>query len=136
MRRSISKKKEQEQVNKYMLKGTVIGLALAMIYDISRGCLFEHTMLGVILGNFVGCLIAYKKDGNSIKGGWFLWIYFAFVLFVLINECNFIRNEQLSANIMLAFAVIVGVIAIVICVRFLLSDRKNKENKLEKRNRL
>lgn len=127
MRRSIAKKKEQEEVNKYVLKGTVIGLVLAMIYDICRGCLFEHTMLGVILGNFVGCLIAYKKDGNSIKGGWFLWIYFAFVLFVLINEFNFIRNEQLSANIMLAFAVIVGVIAIVICVRLLLSERKHKK---------
>ena len=125
----MSKNKEQEQVNKYMLKGTLIGLAIAIIYDICMGCLFEHTIVGILLGNFAGCLVAYKKDGNSIKGGWFLWIYFAFVLFVMINEFGFIRNEQLSANIMLIFAVIAGVITIVICVRMLLSERKRKEFK-------
>lgn len=125
----MAKNKEQEQVNKYILKGTLIGLAIAIIYDICMGCLFEHTILGMILGSFVGCLVAYKKDGNSIKVGWLLWIYFAFVLFVLANEFEFIRNEQLSANIMLIFAVIAGVITIVLCVRLLLSERKSKKCK-------
>lgn len=125
----MSEKKNQEQVNKYMLKGTLVGLVIAIIYDICMGCLFEHTILGMILGNFIGCLIAYKKDGNSIKVGWLLWIYFAFVLFVLINEFEFIRDEQLVANIMLVFAVIAGVITIVVCVRLLLSERKNKKYK-------
>ena len=125
----MSEKKNQEQVNKYMLKGTLVGLVIAIIYDICMGCFFEHTILGMILGNFIGCLITYKKDGNSIKVGWLLWIYFAFVLFVLINEFEFIRDEQLVANIMLVFAVIAGVITIVVCVRLLLSERKNKKYK-------
>jgi len=123
----MSQKKEQEQFNKYMLKGTFVGLFIAIIYDVCRGCLFEHTIAGMILGNFVGCLVAYKKAGNLIKGGGLLLVYFTFVLFVLVNEFGFIRNEQLSANIMLIFAVIVGVITIVICVRLLLSERKKKK---------
>ena len=38
----MSEKKNQEQVNKYMLKGTLVGLVIAIIYDICMGCLLWY----------------------------------------------------------------------------------------------
>lgn len=113
-----------------VLKGSIIALVISLLSILAFAFIIKLTGLNdnlikpinqviKVLSIFIGCLLAFKKDGEKtlIKGGIIgvLYIILAFVLFSILNG-----GFDFSAGIFLdiLFGLIVGVICAVVCNLF------------------
>lgn len=113
-----------------VLKGAIIALVISLLSILAFAFIIKLTGLNdnlikpinqviKVLSIFIGCLLAFKKDGEKtlIKGGIIgvLYIILAFVLFSILNG-----SFDFSAGIFLdiLFGLIVGVICAIICNLF------------------
>lgn len=113
-----------------VLKGAIIALVISLLSILAFAFIIKLTGLNdnlikpinqiiKVLSIFIGCLLAFKKDGEKtlIKGAIIgvLYIILAFVLFSILNG-----SFDFSAGIFLDifFGLIVGVICAVVCNLF------------------